>query len=85
MRYTIYSDRAKKEGLPNVARLFTAIAFAEKVQLTLYKKAKEAVIQGKDTDLGKIQIYTVCGFTVEGDAPERCPICQAKKEMFKAF
>jgi rubrerythrin len=53
--------------------------------LTLYKKAKEAVAQGKDANMGKIQICAVCGFTVEGDAPERCPICGAKKEMFKSF
>ncbi len=160
MRYAIYSERAKKEGFPNVARLFMVVAFAEKVHasnhyrniktkgaattasgaifgtrstvedlqagidgetfeveemypaykvvatsqgekaaeisfnwvletekvhLALYKKAKEAVAQGKDADLNKIHVCTVCGFTVEGEAPERCPICGAKKEMFKAF
>ena len=160
MRYAIYADRAKKEGLPNVARLFTAVAFAEKVHasnhyrniktagaattvsgaifgtrstaedlqagidgetfeveemypaykavaasqgekaaeisfswaletekvhLVLYKKAKEAVDKGKDVNISKVSICTVCGFTVEGDAPDRCPVCGAKKEMFKAF
>jgi len=34
MRYLIYADRAREEGFPNVARLFTAIAYAEKVHAT---------------------------------------------------
>ncbi|MBS4534135.1 rubrerythrin family protein [Clostridium sp. D2Q-14] len=31
MRYKVWSDKAEKEGFPNVARLFTAIAYAEEV------------------------------------------------------
>ena len=31
MRYLIWGDTAEKEGFPNVARLFRAIAFAEQV------------------------------------------------------
>ena len=31
MRYAIYAKRAKTEGFPNVARLFTAVASAEMV------------------------------------------------------
>ena len=31
MKYTIFSEVAEKEGLPNVARLFRAIAYAERV------------------------------------------------------
>jgi len=31
MRYLIYADAAQKEGKPNIARLFRAIAYAERV------------------------------------------------------
>jgi rubrerythrin len=31
MRYTIYAKKATEEGYPNIARLFTAVAFAEQV------------------------------------------------------
>ncbi len=31
MRYVLFADKAEKEGFPNVARLFRAIAFAERV------------------------------------------------------
>lgn len=160
MRYIIYSERASREGFPNVARLFVAIAFAEKVHATnhyrnirskgesltvseavfgttsisedlqagidgetfeanemypsyravaefqgekaaeisftwaleaekthagLFRRAKEAVDQSKDVDLGPIQICSACGYTVEGEAPKRCPICRALKEQFRTF
>ncbi len=31
MKYTIFADQAAREGLPNLSRLFTAIAYAERV------------------------------------------------------
>lgn len=34
MRYMIFAERARKEGFPNIARLFEAIAFAEQVHAT---------------------------------------------------
>ena len=49
------------------------------------RKAKQAVDRGEDVDLGSIQICHVCGYTVEGDAPERRPICKALREEFKSF
>lgn len=160
MRYSIYSEVAEKEDFPNVSRLFTAVASAEKVHatnhyrnilskggaitisaavfgsrntsdnlqsgidgetfeitemypayktvaqfqdergaetsfnwalaaekihLSLYQRAKQIVDEGKDIDLGPIQICTVCGYTVEGDAPERCPICRSPKKSFRTF
>lgn len=40
---------------------------------------------GKEVDLGPIQVCEVCGYTLEGEAPDRCPICNALKEKFTAF
>jgi len=34
MKYTIYAEKAEREGFPQVAKLFRAIAFAEKVHAT---------------------------------------------------
>jgi rubrerythrin len=39
MRYLIFADKATKEGKPNIAKLFTAIAFAEQVHATNHFKA----------------------------------------------
>jgi len=146
-KYTIFAEKAKKEGYTNVSRLFTAAAFSEQVHATnhnrmihglkstsenlqagidgetfeieemypaykavavaqgekqaetyidwalasekvhvcLYQKAKEAVDDKKDLELGPINVCMVCGYTVDGEAPEKCPICNSLKDKFKAF
>jgi len=145
MRYLIFADRAEQEGLPNVARLFRAVAFAEQVHATnhfralemlgktadnlqeaiggetfevnemypaykavaelqkekkalrsmdwalqaekvhamMYGKAREAALAGKDTELGEIYICEVCGWTVEGEPPDKCPVCGASHKKFR--
>lgn len=32
-----------------------------------------------------IRICQVCGFTVEGEAPDICPVCGSSKEKFTRF
>jgi rubrerythrin len=147
MRYLIFAQKAEEEGLPNVARLFRAIAFAEQVHATnhfktlgdlgsssqnieaaiggetfevdemypaydaiaelqeekgarrsiryaleaekihaaMYGKAKQAVDSGKDLEIGQIHICSACGYTGEGEPPERCPVCGATKDKFRLF
>ncbi len=147
MRYAIFADQAEKDGLPELARLFRAISYAErvhaenhyralgevsmnenniqicidgenyevnemypvfnavakfqdeseavrttyyaleaeKIHAEMYKKAKDVVGAGEDLDIGTIQICSVCGHTREGEAPERCPICGASRDKFRAF
>ena len=58
---------------------------AEEVHLELYKIAKEALEKGKDVDYKPINVCEICGFTVEGEAPDKCPLCNSPKEKFKEF
>jgi rubrerythrin len=58
---------------------------AEKVHAGMYQKAKQAVESEKDIKLGPIYICENCGYTVEGEAPSRCPICGVSKEKFRKF
>jgi rubrerythrin len=46
MKYSIYADKADREGYPEVAKLFRAIAFAEKVHATNHFRVLELI---KDT------------------------------------
>jgi len=147
MRYLIFAEKAEVDGLPNLARLFRAIAYAERVHATnhyrelgniadaagnlqtcidgehhevhemypvyhnaaefqgeagavrsthyaleaekihetMYKEAKRTVETRADLELETVHICPVCGYTVEGEAPEFCPVCRAKRELFKAF
>jgi rubrerythrin len=147
MRYLIFAEKAEKERLPNLARLFRAIAYAEqvhatnhyrelghvqdaagnlqtcidgenfevnemypvyhnaaefqgetgavrsahfaleaeKIHETMYEAAKETLEKSGDPALDTIYICPVCGYTVEGEPPEFCPVCGAKRELFKSF
>lgn len=58
---------------------------AEKVHANLYRKAKEAVNIGRDASIGVIHVCHVCGYTIEGEAPEICPICGSPREKFVKF
>lgn len=147
MKYMAFGDKAERENLPNVARIFRANSFAEQIHATnhlrtlsgikstsenlqaafkgetyeveemypafikdaqeeqepaaekmciwakaaeevhagLYKKAKSAVDDGQDVDLESIYVCQVCGFTMEGDAPDICPVCGTPKNRFTQF
>ncbi|KPL03135.1 MAG: rubrerythrin [candidate division Zixibacteria bacterium SM23_73_2] len=58
---------------------------AEKIHAAMYQKAKQAIDQGKDVELGDVLICEFCGYTVEGKAPDKCPICGASKDKFRKF
>jgi len=144
IRYEKFSDRAEKDGYPNVGRLFEAAAAservhagnhlraldgiqetasnlaaasggenfeieemypsyiavaelqdekkaresmhralqAEKVHLDLYRRAASDVAAGKDIGRTDYYVCPVCGFTMEGNAPDVCPVCGTKHERF---
>ena len=50
-----------------------------------YKKALESVEKGEDVEYVPVHVCSVCGFTVEGDAPDQCPVCGSPKDKFKEF
>jgi rubrerythrin len=54
----------------------------EKIHYELYTAALAAVKSGKDIASKPMHICTVCGHTVVGDAPDRCPICLSRKDKF---
>lgn len=83
--YPAYKLVAESQGEKMAVMMFHAAMESEKVHAGLYKKAKEAADQGKDLDYFQVQVCSVCGFTVEGDAPDKCPVCGAPKEKFKTF
>jgi len=83
--YPAYKAAAQFQGEKDAETSFTWALETEKIHASLYKKAKQAVDQGKDVELGPIQICNVCGFTIEGDKPDRCPICGAPVDKIKTF
>lgn len=147
MRYLHFSDIAEEEGKENIARLFRAIAYAErvhagnhyeelgkigdtednlqtgidgedfevtsmypayhaiaeleeeygaetsinyaleaeKIHREMYSQAEEAAEKGEDIDLDDVYICPKCGYTHEGEPPEKCPVCGLDSKKFKEF
>ena len=56
---------------------------AEKVHAQLYTRAKESTESKKDLDLSAVFVCEVCGWTVEGAAPDKCPLCSSTR--FRKF
>ena len=63
-------------------RMFGYAVKAEAVHATLYKRALEAVKNGKDLDVGDIYLCPVCGHIEFGKPPASCPICGVKADKF---
>ena len=147
LKYLTFSEKAKREGRENLARLFAAAAFseqvhaanhlralsgigesaenlkaawggenfeivemypayiqvaqsqeekpaeqtfhyaleAEKTHRAFYEGARTALENGKDIEAGPLQVCSNCGYTLRGEAPEKCPVCGVKKERFHQF
>ena len=54
----------------------------EQVHHGLYSNALSAVEKGKDLPAAAIFVCAVCGNTVLGNAPDKCPVCGAPKARF---
>jgi rubrerythrin len=51
----------------------------------MYGEAKALVDSEQDRSGEPIYICPVCGFTVIGDPPEKCPVSQTPRERFVKF
>ncbi|MDO9098075.1 MAG: rubrerythrin family protein [Candidatus Methanoperedens sp.] len=79
--YPKFIEQAKKEKASDAAVLsFDVANRVEKLHAGLYKQALDNLGKNKDTDY---YVCSICGNTVENSAPQKCPICNAPKEMFK--
>jgi rubrerythrin len=63
-------------------RMFGYAVKAEAVHAALYRRALEAVAQGKDLEAAGFYLCPVCGHIEFGQPPEMCPICGAKGTRF---
>jgi rubrerythrin len=75
--------QAEAEGNNEAKISFHSANEVEKIHADLYKKAIEAIAGGKDLETTDIYVCQICGNTVEGDPPEKCPVCSFPKEKFK--
>ena len=74
-------DQAEQDG-HKAKRMFNFAVQAEAVHAKLYTMALEAARQGKDLAQTDFFLCPVCGHIEIGEAPESCPICNAKGSKF---
>jgi rubrerythrin len=73
-------DQARADGEDEAEKSFTNANAVEQVHATLYQKYLDSLESVATTD---IYVCQVCGNTVEGSAPDFCPICASPKSKFK--
>ena len=83
--YPAFNTVAKLQEEKGAQRTTDWALQAEKIHASMYQKARQAVESSKDIKLGTVYICDSCGYTVEGEAPNRCPVCGATKEKFRKF
>lgn len=85
--YPVYLNAAQFQGENDAVRTFHYALEAEKIHVELFQKAQDLARTGADFPMANepIHICPICGYTVIGDFPDKCPICNAKSAIFKAF
>ena len=83
--YPAYLEVAKLQEERRAQRSFDYAIQAEEIHAVMYEKAREKAEANEDIQVGAVNVCSICGHTVEGEAPDRCPVCGARKELFRAF
>ncbi|MBW1981355.1 MAG: rubrerythrin family protein [Deltaproteobacteria bacterium] len=77
--YPAMIEAAKEEGNKPAERTFTYANEVEKVHAALYQKALDNLDNLKEADY---YVCSVCGYTCEYEAPDKCPVCGANARAF---
>ncbi len=80
--YPEYIEVAKKEGNDDAAWSFDVANKVEQIHAGFFTKTLEALKNKKELPKTDYYICSECGNTVEGSAPDECPICGAPKSAF---
>ena len=81
--YPMFMDQAKRDANNDALNSFYWAMEAEITHEEFYGRALEALKGGSDLELGDLYICDVCGYTVEGEPPDKCPTCLKGKEAFR--
>jgi len=81
--YPNFIKTANGENDKKAADSFDLANKVEKIHHGLYQEALTDLEKGIVKELKPFYVCQVCGNTVEGEAPDKCPVCGAPKKMFK--
>ena len=81
--YPGFIEQAKAENNHEAERSFDLANKVEQIHHKLFQEALRSLTWGKSFKEAPHFVCQVCGNTVEGEGPERCPICGAPQSQFK--
>jgi len=81
--YPDFIKQAQAESNKQAERSFDLANKVEQIHHSLYQKASQALESGAALEDKPYFVCQVCGNTVQGEAPETCPICGAPRSKFK--
>jgi len=83
--YPAFIAVARAQGDKTAETFFNQALQAEIVHRGVYQAAGRAVESGQDAASKPMHVCSVCGFTMEGDAPDKCSVCGASRDKFVTF
>jgi rubrerythrin len=81
--YPVFIEKAEEERNERARRTFDWANNVEKVHFGYFEEALKAVKGGTAPADATYYVCQVCGNTVTGSAPDKCPICGAPATAFK--
>jgi rubrerythrin len=79
--YPAFINDANAESEKKAADSFDLANRVEKIHHKLYTDALGNLKGAAEAELKPFYVCQVCGNTVEGEAPDQCPICKARKSF----
>ena len=80
--YPAFIKDAEEEDAKGAKWTFDVACKVEQIHHALYSAALKALENGEEIPETDYYVCQVCGNTVEGEAPEKCPICSASGKKF---
>ena len=81
--YPEFIEQAKSEGNQKAENSFDLANKVEQIHHSLFGAALKDLETGNTFKDEPYYVCQVCGNTVVGEAPEKCPICSAPRSKFK--
>lgn len=81
--YPGFIKQAQTDGEKKAKDSFDLANKVEQIHHGLFQATLNKLDKGEAAELKPFYVCQYCGNTVEGAAPDRCPVCGAPKRMFK--
>jgi rubrerythrin len=83
--YPGFIKQAEEEGASKAKDSFDLANQVEEIHHRLFKAFLGKLEKGETIEEKPIYVCQFCGNTVEGEAPDKCPVCGVPKKMFKGI